>query len=80
MRRDMEVHWASYGRYSTDLFAHEAVRIIRHHDNTRPLFLYLAHLATHSANPYRPLQAPTVVVKRFSYIEDEQRRIFAGES
>ncbi|XP_023720420.1 arylsulfatase B-like isoform X1 [Cryptotermes secundus] len=78
MRRDMNVHWASYGRYTTDLFSEEAVRTILQHDEARPLFLYLAHLATHSANPYRPLQAPADVVNKFSYIADEQRRIFAG--
>jgi hypothetical protein len=80
MRRGMEVHWASYGHYTTDLFTHEAVSIIQKHDKTRPLFLYLAHLATHSANPYRPLQAPAEAVREFSYIVDEQRRIFAGTS
>jgi len=80
MRRDMEVHWKSYGRYTTDVFAQEAVRIILQHDKKRPLFLYLAHLATHSANPYRPLQAPAETVRKFSYIAEEQRRIFAGES
>jgi hypothetical protein len=80
MRRDMEVHWASYGNYTTDLFAQEAVRIILQHDKNRPLFLYLAHLATHSANPYRPLQAPAEAVKEFGYIADKKRRIFAGES
>ena len=80
MRRDMKVHWASYGHYTTDLFAQEAVRVILQHDKRRPLFLYLAHLATHSANPYRPLQAPAEAVRKFSYIADERRRIFAGES
>jgi hypothetical protein len=75
----MKVHWASYGHYTTDLFSQEAVRTILQHDETRPLFLYLAHLATHSANPYRPLQAPADIVNKFSYIADEQRRIFAGE-
>jgi hypothetical protein len=75
----MKVHWASYGRYTTDLFAQEAVRTILQHDETRPLFLYLAHLATHSANPYLPLQAPADIVNKFSYVANKQRRIFAGE-
>lgn len=80
MRRGMEVHWESYGYYTTDLFSREAVRTIMHHDKARSLFLYLAHLATHSANPYRPLQAPAETVNKFSYIADKQRRMFAGES
>jgi hypothetical protein len=76
----MEVHWASYGHYTTDLFSREAVRNILQHNTTHPLFLYLAHLATHSANPYRPLQAPAHTVDKFRYIADEKRRTFAGES
>jgi hypothetical protein len=79
MRRDLWVHWESYGHYTTDLFAEEAVGTILQHDETRPLFLYLAHLATHSGNPYRPLQAPADVVNQFRYITDKQRRIFAGQ-
>jgi hypothetical protein len=80
MRQGMEVHWASYGHYTTDLFSQEAVRYILQHNTTRSLFLYLAHLATHSANPYRPLQAPADTVNKFQYITSEKRRIFAGES
>jgi hypothetical protein len=79
MRKDMNVDWASYGHYTTDLFSQEAVDIIMRHNKTHALFLYLAHLATHSANPYRPLQAPAHTVNRFRYIADEQRRTFAGE-
>jgi hypothetical protein len=79
MRKDIEVHWASYGHYTTDLFSQETVSTILQHNKTHPLFLYLAHLATHSANLYRPLQAPVHTVNKFRYIADEQRRI-AGES
>ncbi|XP_071545951.1 arylsulfatase B isoform X6 [Panulirus ornatus] len=66
------------GKYTTDLFTAEAVEIINEHNTSQPLFLYLAHLAVHSGNPYAPLQAPEEVVKKFSYIEDENRRKFAG--
>ena len=68
------------GQYATDLFTDRAVRIINSHNTSRPLFLYLAHLAVHSANPYAPLQAPQEIVKEFMYIEDEKRRTFAGEA
>ena len=76
MRRNLSTSWSSYGRYSTDLFSDEAVRIVKAHDrNTMgPLFLYLAHLAVHSANPYTPLQAPPETVSKFSSIQDENRR------
>lgn len=67
------------GKYTTDLFTEEAVNVIRQHNKSQPLFLYLAHLAVHSGNPYAPLQAPSEVVAKFSYIKDEKRRKFAGK-
>lgn len=78
MRRNMSLAYDCYGKYTTDLFTAEAVEIINEHNTSQPLFLYLAHLAVHSGNPYAPLQAPEEVVKKFSYIEDENRRKFAG--
>ncbi|KAK4299256.1 hypothetical protein Pmani_028454 [Petrolisthes manimaculis] len=78
LRRNMSVARDGYGQYSTDLFTNEAVTIISQHNTSQPLFLYLAHLAVHSGNPYAPLQAPADVVEKFSYIEDENRRKFAG--
>lgn len=53
-------------------------QIVQEHDKRKPLFLYLAHLATHSANYYNPLEAPTKTVKKFNYIKNKDRRIFAG--
>ena len=78
MRRGMAISWESYGSYTTDLFTQEATRLIQQHDTSRPLFLYLAHLATHSANPYRPLQAPAETLNKFKYIPNMHRRTFAG--
>ena len=49
----MSVSWSDYGKYATDIFTDEAVKAINNHGNkntTQPLFLYLAHLAVHSAN------------------------------
>ncbi|XP_064114170.1 arylsulfatase B-like isoform X2 [Macrobrachium nipponense] len=77
-RRNMTVADDCYGKYATDLFTDEAVNIIQKHNASKPLFLYLAHLAVHSGNPYAPLQAPKEIVEKFSYIEDENRRKFAG--
>jgi hypothetical protein len=55
-RRNLSVAWKDYGRYATDLFTDEAVSVIDNHgknsvsnNSTDPLFLYLAHLAVHSA-------------------------------
>ena len=77
-RRNMTVAWEDYGNYATDIFTDEAVRIIDEHNDKDPLFLYLAHLAVHSANTYSPLQAPEDAINKHSYIEDENRRKFAG--
>ena len=52
--------------------------IIQAHDPSKPLFLYLPFQAVHSANYIQPLQAPPDDIKKFSHIEDENRRIFAA--
>lgn len=80
MRRGMDTSWDSFGNYTTDLLTDEAVQIIKSHDISNPLFLYVAHLAVHSANMYQFLQAPKEVIKKFDYIEDTNRRTYAGKS
>lgn len=78
-RRGLNVSWDDYGKYSTDLYTDEAVALINQHKADKPLFLYLAHQAVHSANTYSPLQAPSEVVDRFKdSILDPDRRKFAG--
>ena len=74
----MDVAWEDYGTYATDIFTNEATKAINNHNQSQPLFLYLAHLAVHSANTYMPLQAPAEIVDLFDNIQDENRRIFAG--
>lgn len=78
MRRNAKVAWDLHGHYSTDVFTNEAVRLIQSHNQTKPLFLYLAHAAVHSGNPYNPLAAPDSVVAKFTNIADYNRRKFAG--
>ncbi|XP_067001721.2 arylsulfatase B [Anabrus simplex] len=79
MRRGMEPAWDLHGQYSTDVFTREAVKIIKTHNSTQsPLFLYLAHAAVHSGNPYNPLPAPDEAVAKFDNIQDYNRRRFAG--
>ena len=70
--------WTEWGQYSTDLFTEKAVDIIQKHDPSQPLFLYLPYQAVHSANYIQPLQAPPDEIKKFSHIQDENRRIFAA--
>ncbi|KAL7643639.1 UNVERIFIED_CONTAM: hypothetical protein RMT77_005622 [Armadillidium vulgare] len=78
-RRDMKIEYPKIGTYATDLFTDESVKIIYEHDPSKPLFLFLSHLATHvGGNPGTPLQAPEEDIQRFSHIEDEARRIYAA--
>lgn len=80
MRRGMNVSHDSRGKYTTTLLTDEAVHLIQTHDTEKPMFLYLAHLAVHSANPYLPLQAPPDpdIMQHFAYIKDPNRRTFAS--
>lgn len=80
MRRNTTVDWSAFGKYSTDLFTDEAVTIINNHDKSAPLFLYLAHLAPHAGTYEDPLQAPEEEVDRFSFIENYDRRRYAGNA
>ncbi|XP_065216175.1 arylsulfatase B-like isoform X2 [Planococcus citri] len=77
-RRDMNTTWDYKGQYATDLFTQESVDIINSHNVSEPLFLYLAHLASHAGNPRHPLQAPAEIIKKLSYIEDKKRRTLAA--
>ncbi|XP_049808943.1 arylsulfatase B-like [Schistocerca nitens] len=78
MRRGLEVDYDSAGRYSTDAFSEEAERVIARHDASRPLFLYLAHLAPHAANPAQPLQPPPRPLPDLRHIGDPARRAYAA--
>ncbi|XP_003705279.3 arylsulfatase B isoform X1 [Megachile rotundata] len=78
MRRNLTAAWDTQGKYSTDLFTEEAVRLINEHDKDDPMFLYLAHLAPHKGNPNRLLRASDEDIARFSYILDPERRIQAA--
>ena len=59
-------------QYLTDAFTREAIDFIDRHSQ-QPFFLYLSYNAVHS-----PLQAPNSYLKKFSYIKDIHRRIFAA--
>lgn len=55
------------------------MNLINSHDTSKPLFLYLAHEAVHSALNHQPLQAPKGLINKFKdTIHDEDRRIFAA--
>lgn len=79
-RRNEEVDWdGSKGEYATDTITRYAVDVIeRHADASKPLFLMISHLAPHTGNRDRPMQAPEEYVQRFAYIKDEKRRMYAA--
>jgi len=68
-----------YGRYATDVFTDEAVRIIDNHDRSSPLFLYLSHLACHAGNIGKLLEAPKDAINKFGHIIEPNRKTYAGK-
>ncbi|XP_015244523.1 PREDICTED: arylsulfatase B [Cyprinodon variegatus] len=73
LRDGEEVATAYKGAYSTELFSQRAVSVINKHNSSKPLFLYVALQAVHS-----PLQVPERYLTPYSFIEDRQRRLYAG--
>lgn len=78
MRRDFDVAYDLHGKYTTDVISDESVKIIRTRNASHPLFLYVAHTAVHSSNPYSPLPAPDATVAKIENIDDFNRRKFAA--
>ncbi|XP_034947347.1 arylsulfatase B-like isoform X2 [Chelonus insularis] len=78
MRRNLEPAWDLHGQYSTDVFTKEAIKVIQNHNTSDPLFLYIAHCAVHSANPYNPLPVSDEEVMKFNHIKNYKRRRFAA--
>ncbi|XP_045492061.1 arylsulfatase I isoform X1 [Colias croceus] len=77
-RRGFAVAHDLFGKYATDVYTNEALRIIANHNKNEPLFLMIAHSAVHTGNPYEPIRAPEGLIANFSYIEDPQRRKYAA--
>ncbi len=59
--------------YTTTLIGKEAARIIKEHDTSKPLYIYLTFNA-----PHTPYQAPQEYLDRFKKIEDPTRRTYAA--
>ncbi|XP_053683829.1 arylsulfatase B isoform X2 [Sabethes cyaneus] len=78
MRRGYDVAYDLHGQYTTHVVRDEAVARIQAHNTSDPLFLYVAHAAVHSANPYDFLPAPDSTVDRMKHIDNYQRRKFAA--
>lgn len=78
MRNNFDVNWDTIGQYATDLFTDKAVEMIDKHDQKKPMFLYVSHLAPHAGNEYDPLQVREEDLLKFNYIEDPNRRKYAA--
>lgn len=59
--------------YSTDLIGQEAVRLIRHRDRNKPLFLYVPFNA-----PHAPLQAPPRFNENYKAVKDKDRLTYCA--
>jgi len=71
-------------RYATDVFTEEARKIIEasKRENTK-MFLMVSHLAVHSGNSgpnHLEVLNKTYNDEAFGYIENENRRLYAGEN
>ena len=45
----------------------------------QPMFMYFAHLAVHTGNSWKPLEAQYKYYSRLHHIPNERRRTFAGQ-
>lgn len=59
--------------YTTDLIADESVRIIKQHNVSRPLFLYVPFNAVHS-----PFQAPQSYIDMYKHVKNKRLCIYAA--
>lgn len=72
-------------KYLTEYLTDEAIGVIQSHNQSTPLYLQISHAAVHTALDAKGqkagiLQVPNVEEndRMFSYIEDKDRRLFAG--
>ncbi|XP_077513068.1 arylsulfatase B-like [Amblyomma americanum] len=73
-----EPNLADSGVYSTNLYTRRAQELIRNRQKDKPMFLLLSYQAAHGTGGPDPLQAPKENIDKFSYIEEEERRCYAG--
>ncbi|XP_050408585.1 arylsulfatase J [Patella vulgata] len=71
--RNSTVDAQDKGRYSAHVFADKAIEIIRTHDASKPLYLYLPFQSVHA-----PLQVPIEYENMYLNIHNLNRRTFCG--
>ncbi|XP_026496852.1 arylsulfatase B-like [Vanessa tameamea] len=64
-------------RYIVDALTDRAIKIIQNHNESRPLFLHLAHTAPHAGNEGGLLQPPLFSTVRNRHIAHSDRRLYA---
>ncbi|XP_077533190.1 arylsulfatase B-like isoform X2 [Haemaphysalis longicornis] len=69
--------WNETGHYSTTLYTERARNLIRNRNKRKPFFLYLSHQAAHSGVDVQ-FAAPVDNIKKFHYIAEKERTIYAA--
>lgn len=73
--------WSDKGTYATDLFTKKALEVIQEQNVKVPLFLMLNHLAVHTGDDdIVEVKDEKLMNKTFGYIENLERRRYAGKS
>ncbi|XP_037582073.1 arylsulfatase B-like [Dermacentor silvarum] len=75
---NLEADRSKSGNYTTELFTQKAVEILKNRDRSKPLFLYLSHLAVHVGNFYALFEAPDRYIEMNRHIKNHKRRHFAA--
>lgn len=80
MHNNLRPSWETEGKYATHLFTEKAENVIWMHNESKPLFLMLSHLAVHAGKDKYTLEVPDEFEndKEFGYIKDVNRRMYAG--
>ncbi|XP_030025576.1 arylsulfatase B isoform X2 [Manduca sexta] len=64
-------------RYIVDALTDKVVKIIHHHNTSRPLFLHMTHNAPHAGNSGGALQPPLHSTVKHRHIANSDRRLYA---
>ncbi|CAH0407290.1 unnamed protein product [Chilo suppressalis] len=74
---DNDIPQDQENRYIVDALTDRAVKIIQHHNTSKPLFLHVTHNAPHAGNTGGPLQPPLYSPVKNKHIANSNRRLYA---
>lgn len=72
-RRNLDIDWSAKNKYSTHLLVDEVEKIIINNVKGNPLYMYLSFQSVHD-----PLEVPDEYLKKYDFITDKKRKIYAG--